>query len=522
MSSTSEGTVALIILDGWGISREIKGNAVLAANTPFIDSLFAAYPHTEITCHGQAVGLPEGQMGNSEVGHLNLGAGRVVHQDISRIDQAIAGGSLKDNPALKQAIQAVLDNQSTLHLVGLVSDGGVHSSMKHLFALIKLACEAGVPRLALHAHLDGRDTPPDSGAGYLHQVQRFMEAYPRACIATVGGRYWGMDRDKRWDRVKKSWQAMVEGQGPDLGDAVEYVRSRYDSGETDEFITPAVARDEPGRVLAPIRDGDGVVFFNFRADRARELTWAFNLPDFDGFDAQSRPKLASYVTMTRYDENLDLPAAFPPLVIKNTLAEVISRAGIKQLHIAETEKYAHVTFFFNGGVEEPFEGEDRVLVPSPSEVATYDQKPAMSANEVTNGALDHLARNQYGFMVMNFANGDMVGHTGDYYAALKAMETVDACLSRLVPYLLDKGGRILLTADHGNAEQMVDPISGGPYTAHTVSNPVPLILVDQERQDALLRPGALCDVAPSVLALMGLPQPSEMTGKPLFTLTGRG
>jgi 2,3-bisphosphoglycerate-independent phosphoglycerate mutase len=516
MTSNSKGPIALIILDGWGISPNLEGNAVYHANTPFIDSLYENYPHTRITCHGEAVGLPAGQMGNSEVGHLNLGSGRVVHQDISRINQAIADGSIEQNTALTQAIDAAKTSGGTVHLTGLVSPGGVHSAMEHLYALIKLACGRGAPKVAIHAHLDGRDTPPESGADYLNQVKEFLADYPQAHIATVGGRYWGMDRDKRWDRVFKSWQAMVLGQGADLGDAAEYVKQRYASGETDEFITPAVARDQAGNPLAPISDGDAVVFFNFRADRARELTWAFNSPEFDGFDVSSRPNLAAFATMTRYDEHLDIPAAFPPKEIKNTLAEVVSRAGLKQLHIAETEKYAHVTFFFNGGKEEPFAGEDRVLVPSPGDVATYDEKPQMSAPEVTDRALERINNNDYSFIVLNFANGDMVGHTGVYEAAVKAMETVDACLSRLIPAILETGGKVLLTADHGNAEQMIDPKTGGPYTAHTVSNPVPLILVDPTRKNAGLAPGALRDLAPCVLALMGLPQPEEMTGKPLF------
>ncbi len=512
----SRPLTALIILDGWGISPQVEGNAVRGAATPFIDSLFAKYPHTRLVCQGEAVGLPKGQMGNSEVGHLNLGAGRVVYQDISRINRAIEDGSINNNPALNLAVGAAKKSGGALHLIGLVSAGGVHSDLGHLKALIKLACAEGAPKVALHAQLDGRDTPPDSGAGYIGEMLDFMAPHSQACLASVGGRYWGMDRDKRWKRVHKSWQAMVEGRGAQFLDARDYIRKCYEAGEYDEFVTPAVGLDEAGNPLATIKDGDAVIFFNFRADRARELTWAFNKPGFDGFDTGVRPKLAAYVTMTEYDEHLSVPAAFPPQEIKNTLAEVLSRAGKKQLHIAETEKYAHVTFFFNGGREDPWPGEDRVLIPSPSEVDTYDQKPAMSAPEVSDEVIRRLDTGEYDFMVLNYANGDMVGHTGVYEAAVEAMETVDRCLGLIVPAILETGGGILLTADHGNAEQMIDPVNGGPYTAHTVENPVPLILVDPKRIGQEIQSGALKDIAPSLLRLMNLSQPAEMTGTPLF------
>ena len=507
--------VALIILDGWGLAPDGEGNAVTRARTPFMDRLFVDYPHTRLDCFGQAVGLPQGQMGNSEVGHLNLGAGRVVYQDITRIDLAIKDGSFAGNPVLGRALERVKQKGSTLHLIGLVSDGGVHSSLEHLYALIDLAREQGVGLTAVHAQMDGRDTAPDSGAGYLEQLSSHLGDGSAACIASVGGRYYGMDRDRRWNRVAKSWQAMVRGQGPMAQDPVAYVRERYAQGETDEFITPGVMVGPDGQPRALIGDGDAVIFFNFRSDRARELTWAFNQPDFDGFDTSPRPQLCDYVCMTQYDEHLGVPVAFPPQELDHTLAQVVSAAGLRQLHIAETEKYAHVTFFFNGGREDPFAGEDRVLVPSPQEVDTYDQKPAMSAPQVTEQVLERIASDTYQLIVMNYANGDMVGHTGIFEAAREAMEVLDACLARVIPAVLEKGGKVLLTADHGNAEQMIEPDTGKPYTAHTVANQVPLVLVDPTRKGAPLRAGALRDVAPTVLLLMGLPQPGAMTGRSL-------
>ncbi|KMY67444.1 phosphoglyceromutase [Desulfocarbo indianensis] len=513
-----KGPVALIILDGWGIAPDGEGNAVTRAHTPFLDSLKGVYPQTRLLCYGEAVGLPQGQMGNSEVGHLNLGAGRVVYQDITRINLAVRDGSLKSNPALLRAMERVKSNGATLHFLGLMSDGGVHSLMTHLYAFIQAAEEHGVPRVAVHAFLDGRDTPPDSGAGYLEELQKFLAGHPAAKLATVGGRFWGMDRDKRWDRVEKHYATLVRAQGPRIEDPVAYVRERYQAGEYDEFVTPAVVVDAAGNPLGQMQDGDAAMFFNFRADRARELTWAFNSPGFEGFDVSDRPKLSDYVCMTQYDEQLDVPVAFPPQEIRHTLSEVVSQAGLRQLHIAETEKYAHVTFFLNGGEEKPFPGEDRVLVPSPKEVNTYDQKPQMSAFEVTHQVLERINGNpiHYDFIVMNYANGDMVGHTGDFNAARQAMEAVDQCLSRVIPTIVEQNGKVVLTADHGNAEQMIDPHTGHPYTAHTSSNPVPLFLIDPERKGAHLAKGALCDVAPTVLQLMGLAQPSVMSGRCLF------
>jgi len=506
--------VALIILDGWGLAPACDSNAVTCAATPCLDALLARWPHGQLLCFGEAVGLPEGQMGNSEVGHLNLGAGRVVYQDITRINQAIRQGQLAANPALGRAFSRVRASGGTLHLLGLLSDGGVHSLQVHLYALIAQARAAGVERIAVHAFLDGRDTPPDSGAGYLRELQEFLSDQPGAMVATVSGRFWAMDRDKRWDRVEKAWRALVGGQGLMASDPVAAVDAAYGRGESDEFVTPTVISAN-GQPRARVADGDAVVFFNFRADRARELTWAFNSPDFDGFDVSDRPKLVDYVCLTQYDEHLAVPVAFPPQDLRDTLAEVVAQAGLRQLHIAETEKYAHVTFFLNGGREEPFPGEDRVLVPSPQEVATYDQKPAMSAPEVTDAVLARIASGAYDLIVMNYANGDMVGHTGIMAAAVAAVETVDRCLARVMPAVLEAGGVALITADHGNAEQMQDE-HGGPYTAHTVANPVPAILVAPGREGVRLADGALCDVAPTLLELMGLPAPAAMTGRSLI------
>ena len=439
----------------------------------------------------------------------------MVHQDITRINHAVKDGSIKHNPALSRAMELVKKNNSTLHLMGLMSDGGVHSLMTHLFALIDMAGHLGLPRVAVHSFLDGRDTPPDSGAGYLAGLEEFLAPRDYAFSASVGGRFWGMDRDKRWDRVHKAYDALL-GKAPLIDDVVAYTKSRYAEKEFDEFVTPAAVKRPDGKAIAPIRDNDAVIFFNFRGDRARELSWVFNQPGFDGFDASDRPKLCDYVCMTTYDEHLGTPVAFPPEAIENTLAQVVSRAGLKQLHIAETEKYAHVTFFFNGGEEDPVPGEDRVLIPSPSEVATYDQKPAMSAPEVTEEILKRLAMDKYDLVIVNYANGDMVGHTGVFQAAKQAMEAVDSCLARVIPAILELGGQVLLTADHGNAEQMIDPATGGPYTAHTVSNPVPVLLIGDNDFHGELNRGALCDVAPTLLALLGLEQPPQMTGKALY------
>jgi 2,3-bisphosphoglycerate-independent phosphoglycerate mutase len=489
--------VALVILDGWGMAEPGPGNAVGQARTPVFDELWSTYPHTTLTAWGEAVGLPEGQMGNSEVGHLNLGAGAIVKQDLLRIDEAIADGSLAENETLRAACGA-----ERLHLLGLVSAGGVHASMGHLRALIELAGEAGVPDVVIHAFTDGRDTNPDSGAGYVAEV----EGWGGARIASVTGRYYAMDRDRRWDRTKLAWDAIVHGRAEFSAESGEAaVRAAYERGETDEFIKPTLVGGE-GR----IRSGDSVMFFNFRPDRARQLTRALGEPDFSEFDRGEVPRVR-LTTLTEYQEEWDYPAAFPPARPEVTLASLLAERGINQLHVAETEKYAHVTYFFNGGEEDPYDGEERCLVDSPRDVPTYDQKPEMSARAATDAFVERWRGGDYGFGIINYANPDMVGHTGVIPAAVKAVETVDACLGEVVGALHDSGGACLITADHGNADNMLEP-DGSPNTAHSM-NPVPLIVTADVGE--LASGGILADVAPTVLALLGQEQPPEMTGRPL-------
>jgi 2,3-bisphosphoglycerate-independent phosphoglycerate mutase len=509
-------TLVLAILDGWGYGEPGPDNAITVAATPNMDRWMAQCPFTTLVAHNGLVGLPEGQMGNSEVGHLNIGAGRIVYQDFTRINRAIASGELFTNPALCSIMDRVRETGSSLHLLGLVSDGGVHSHIEHLEALLAMASRKQIQRVYVHCFMDGRDTPPKSGAGYIRRLESAMERLHCGRIATISGRYWAMDRDTRWDRVEQAWKALVAGTGVGATDPVQAVEDAYRRGETDEFIKPVVLQED-GRPVARIADSDGIIFFNFRADRARELCRAFTEPGFSGFGVDNRPKILDLVTFTEYEHDFGLPAAFPPMSMTNILGEVISRQGMRQLRIAETEKYAHVTYFFNGGREVPFPGETRILVDSPREVATYDQKPEMSAYEVTDRLLAVLDEagtegSPYDLIVLNFANGDMVGHTGIMEAAVAACETVDRCLGRIADALLSRGGAMLITADHGNAEIMKDPVTGEPYTAHSL-NPVPLILLDREHQGCTLRPGgALKDIAPTILTLLGIPVPKEMEG----------
>ncbi|ADW17063.1 phosphoglycerate mutase [Desulfobulbus propionicus DSM 2032] len=512
--------VILAILDGWGIADPVPTNAVFVAKTPNMDRLSAAYPMTTLVAHNGMVGLPEGQMGNSEVGHLNIGAGRIVYQDFTRINLAVERGELAANPVFNRVMEQVKAADSRLHLCGLVSDGGVHSHLRHLIALIELAAAKGV-EVVVHCFMDGRDTPPTSGLGFMEELVAAMARIGCGQVATISGRYWAMDRDKRWDRVKKAWDAMVEGVGPTAADAVTVMREAYARGETDEFLTPTVLVDGQGVPLARIRDNDAVIFFNFRADRVRELCHAFGDVDFSGFDAGVRPRLLALATMTEYEADFPFPVAFPPVTLTHILGEEVSRHGRRQLRIAETEKYAHVTYFFNGGNEVPYPGEDRLLINSPRDVATYDQKPQMSAVEVTDRLLAALAEREaagapYDLVILNFANGDMVGHTGIMAAAVAACETVDRCVGRIEQFVRERGGVLLITADHGNAEQMVDPQNSGPYTAHTLS-PVPFIVVSEAFRNRTLRPGgALKDIAPTILTLMELPIPKEMEGESLI------
>jgi 2,3-bisphosphoglycerate-independent phosphoglycerate mutase len=504
----------LMILDGWGINPDTTNNAVALANTPNLDALLATYPHTQIKTSGMAVGLPDGQMGNSEVGHLNLGAGRVVYQDLTRISKAIQDGDFFTNPVLLDCIGKVKASGGRLHLAGLLSDGGVHSHNTHLYGLLELAKKEGLSDVFIHCFLDGRDTPPQSGAAYLEELEQEIRRIGVGRIATVMGRYYAMDRDNRWDRVEKAYSAIVRGDGLCQKSAATAISSSYASGVHDEFVVPCVicAGDQP---VGSLRDGDGFIFYNFRSDRAREITRALALEDFSGFPRNDRPRLAAYVCMTEYDATFGLPIAFAQEELTNIFGDVLAKAGKTQLRIAETEKYAHVTFFFNGGVEEPFPLEERCLIPSPKEVATYDEKPEMSAYLVTDALLAKLAEDRYDVIILNLANCDMVGHTGIIPAAIKAVEAVDACVGKLVAAVRERGGAALITADHGNAEQMRDS-DGEPFTAHT-TNPVWLVLVDDSRKGARLRDGGrLADIAPTMLDMLGLAKPNEMTGESLI------
>ncbi len=504
----------LMILDGWGWRDSRESNAVEMGRTPNWHRLWNEYPHTLIDAAGESVGLPAGTMGNSEVGHLNIGAGRVVYQDFTRINKAIRDGSFFENEVIGAALAKLAASGKALHLMGLCSDIGVHAHIDHLAALIDYAKKAGVERAFIHAFTDGRDSPPDSGKGYLELVQRKSDESGIARIATVMGRYYAMDRDKRWDRIQKAYDALVHGEGVAVSSAADAIARSYAADVTDEFVVPSVIT-EAGEAVGRIEDGDAVIFFNFRADRAREITRALALPDFNEFERRGAPRLASFICMTEYDENFGLPVAFPSESLVNLLGDVISRAGLKQLRIAETEKYAHVTFFFNGGEENTFPGEERCLIPSPRDVATYDLKPEMSAFGVTDELLKRIASDAYDVIVLNFANGDMVGHTGSLAAAIKAVEAVDECIGRIVPAVLAKGGCALITADHGNCEQMSEP-DGKPMTAHTVL-PVPFIYVANDARGRKLRKsGGLSDIAPTMLELLGIKQPPEMTGESLM------
>jgi 2,3-bisphosphoglycerate-independent phosphoglycerate mutase len=504
----------LMILDGWGINPERNGNAVAQARTPVLNGLLSDYPTTRLSCSGEAVGLPAGIMGNSEVGHMNIGAGRVVYQDLLRIDRAISDRSFFENEALKAVMAAVRERDSALHLLGLVSDGGVHSQLMHLFALLEMAKANGVPRTSVHVILDGRDTSPTGGIDYVARLNAYIEELDYGVIVSICGRYYAMDRDKRWQRVEKAYRLYTLGEGAVEDDPVTAVKNAYGRGETDEFVKPICIHSGVSAAGSIVQDGDGIIFFNFRADRARQITRAFTDPGFAEFERAKTPELCDYVTMTQYDETFTLPIAFPPVRLEDILGEVISRHGLRQLRIAETEKYAHVTYFFNGGEETPFPNEDRCLIPSPRDVPTYDHKPEMSALEVTDEVLKRIGSGQYDFIVLNFANLDMVGHTGVIPAAIKACEAVDACIGRIVAELKSKRIPLIVTADHGNAEKMVDE-NGSVHTAHT-TNRVPLVLVDDSRIDARLVAGSLGDIAPTILEIMGLEQPEKMTGRSLI------
>jgi 2,3-bisphosphoglycerate-independent phosphoglycerate mutase len=499
---------ALIVLDGWGYAPPGPGNAISLAETPVWDRLWATYPHVLLEASGEAVGLPPGVMGNSEVGHLTLGSGRIIYQDLTRINRSIADGSFFRNEVLERLMDGVVSSRGSLHLMGLLSDAGVHSAMGHLKALVKMAHERGVTRLYVHAFTDGRDTSPTAGEGYVIELDSYLQAEGLGVIATVSGRYYAMDRDKRWERVKLAYDALVRGEGPRAGDALRAVLASYDREETDEFIVPTITCDD---ATSRVADGDGVVFFNFRPDRARELSRALTQDGFAAFDRGGARPHIDFVGMTEYESSLDLSVAFPKEEPRNVLAEVVSDAGLTQLHIAETEKYAHVTFFFNGGREAPFPGERRKLVPSPRNVATYDQKPAMSAYELAAAFRETMAAEPVDLVVLNFANPDMVSHTGNIPATVEAVGHVDRCLGEVLEVLAGVQAKVIVTADHGNAEQMLEP-DGAMNTAHSTGK-VPLVVLDK---DISLREGAgLADVAPTLLCFMGLERPGEMTGRAL-------
>ena len=522
----------LIILDGWGYRAETKANAIALARKPTYDRLLREYPNTLIHTSGPFVGLPEGQMGNSEVGHLNIGAGRIVHMDITRIDLMVQNGELFKHPVLLEAMKHARTGDRRLHLFGLVSDGGVHSQQEHLYALLKMAKQNGLERVFVHAFMDGRDTLPTNGAGYLEKLQQKMREYNCGKIATVNGRYYAMDRDRRWERISKAYNAMVfsDAEGGKQSDPVAGMKESYNKGVTDEFVVPFVCTDSHGQALATIRDDDSCICFNFRADRVRQITRALTrnsglnaqggsdlagAADLDATIPRDRvPKNLHYVCMTQYDKNFSLPVVIPPESMANILANVMGGLNMRNLRVAETEKYAHVTYFFNGGVEQPFPGEDRVLVQSPK-VATYDLKPEMSASGIADAVVKATEDGTFDVLIVNFANADMVGHSGKIEPTVKAVETVDSCLARIETAVRAKGGAILITADHGNAELMIDPATGGPHTAHT-TNPVPFIMIAENAKQFTLKPnGSLRDISPTVLGMLGVDEPKEMTGADL-------
>ena len=509
MPSSTKSAAVLVVLDGWGYREAREGNAVALARTPTWDALWSRAPKTLLAASGLPVGLPEDQMGNSEVGHLNLGAGRVVMQDLVRINLSIRDGSFFRNDALVSACRRAVRTGGTLHLMGLIGCGGVHALDKHLFALIDLAEREHVPRVVIHALLDGRDTMPTSGLGYMQELAAHGRGRMR--IASVSGRYYGMDRDRRWDRTELWYRAAVQGVGPGVTDPLRAISDAYERGETDEFIRPFVVTDGGGPI-APFRDGDELICFNFRSDRMRQIVRALVETPFEGFRVEPRPRVG-VTTMTVYDPKYELPAAFPPQSMARIMAEVLAERGMRTFRTAETEKYPHVTYFFNGGLETPYPGEERLLVPS-QKVATYDLMPEMSAAGVTDVLTAAIGRNDHELILCNYANGDMVGHSGSLPATIRAVETVDECLARVVKAAADIGAVLLITADHGNCEYMIDEATGGPHTAHT-TNPVPLVVLDPRGDRPLRAGGALCDVAPTILRMLRVEQPSEMTGTDL-------
>jgi 2,3-bisphosphoglycerate-independent phosphoglycerate mutase len=511
-----KGPIALIIIDGWGYSPHRDGNAIALAKTPYYDELTEKYPHTLLEASGSRVGLPAGIMGNSEVGHLNIGSGRVIRMDVSRVDHDIETGAFFNNTALAAVMDGVKKWNTSLHLMGLLSDGQVHSSQEHLYALLRMARDRGVERVFVHCFLDGRDTPPTSAAFYVTSLLEQIGKIGRGQIASVIGRYYAMDRDKRWERTQRAYDLLIHGTGEPAADPVAAIKKSYEKAISDEFVEPIALQDQNGKPVATIGEGDGVIFFNFRPDRARQITRALAIANFAEFPTPGRPRM-DFVSFTVYDRTFPLPVAFSPNEHRNVLAEVWSRIKVRNYRLAETEKYAHVTYFFNGGVEKEYESERRLLVPSPK-IATYDLEPEMSAFKVTDKVLRGIDEGETDVFVINFANPDMVGHTGKLEPTIKACQCVDTCLGLITKGIQQVHGTTLITADHGNAEQMIDAKTGGPHTAHT-TNPVPFHLIDEEVREMTLRSGgALEDVAPTLLGLLGIESPSEMTGRDLREL----
>lgn len=510
----SKKPVALVILDGFGCRKESFGNAVEKANTPNFDKYWSSYPHTTVAAAGEAVGLPEGQMGNSEVGHLNIGAGRVVYQSLTRVNVAIREGEFYKNETFIGAINNVKEKGTALHLMGLLSNGGVHSHIDHLEALIRLAAKEGIKEVYVHGIVDGRDVAPQSALTFINKIEAVFKEVGIGQFATISGRYYSMDRDNRWERVEKSYKAMVDGEGNTYKSATEVIEDSYANAIYDEFVLPSVIVNENNAPVATVKTDDSVIFFNFRPDRAIQIANVFTNETFESFDRGSNfPKRLFFVSLTLFAETVGGVVAFKPTSLDNVFGEVISKAGLKQLRIAETEKYAHVTFFLNGGRHEQYEGEERVLIESPK-VATYDLKPEMSAYEVTDALMKELDADKYDTIVLNFANPDMVGHTGDFDACVKAVETVDECLGKVVDKITALGGKILITADHGNADEVTNP-DGSPMTAHT-TNPVPVVIIGEGEKVELRDGGILCDITPTVLQMLNVDVPAEMTGKSLI------
>jgi 2,3-bisphosphoglycerate-independent phosphoglycerate mutase len=508
--------LVLVVLDGWGLREQREGNAIQLARTPTYTELIDRFPHSSLVASGEAVGLPAGQMGNSEVGHITMGAGRVVYQDLTRIDKSIRDGDFFEKPALVEAMKRCQGDAHALHLIGLVSPNGIHSHTRHLYALIEMAKRQKVERVFVQGFTDGRDTSPNGGGGFVGELEQFMQTVGVGRVASIGGRYYGMDRDHRWERTKKAYDAIVGGPAPHARSAVDFIRKSYEGGVTDEFVVPGTVVDANDQPVGPIRDDDSVIFFNFRSDRARQLTRALTFEDFNGFERNPYPKPISMTTMTQYDRTFTFPVAFPPQSLTRSFAEVMAEKPMLNLRVAETEKYPHVSYFFNCGIETPYPGEDRILVPSPK-VPTYDLQPEMSAAGITANLVNDVEGRKHEVIICNFANADMVGHTGNLAAAIAAVETIDHCLGRIVRTVREAGGTLIVTADHGNAEEMWNAELNEPHTAHT-SNPVPVIVVQDLKGMQLREGGSLRDIAPTMLGILEIPKPNEMTGQDLRKL----